>query len=203
MNEIRLQVRRARRRLVIQQFLSIVTWCLFGFLLLAAIGVAIPKIWPVSVKPEIWLWSWVGGSLGVAFLVASVWTYMVRRQSAEAAVEVDRRFGLREHVASSLTLSEQELQSEFGKALLQDAERRIARLNIGEQFRIATRWWNMLPIVPTAVIVAVALLLVDATERKQAAASSSENSAKDQQKLIERNEEAPGKAPQEGRTAKR
>jgi hypothetical protein len=185
MNEIRLQVRRARRRLVIQQFLSIVTWCLFGFLLLAAIGVAIPKIWPVSVRPEVWLWSWVGGSLGVAMLVACVWTYLVRRQSAEAAVEVDRRFGLRERVASSLTLSEQELQSEFGKALLQDAERRVARLNIGEQFRIALRWWNMLPIVPTAVIVAVALLLVDATERNPAVASSTAKSAKDTQKMID------------------
>lgn len=184
MNEIRLQVRRARRRLVIQQFLSIITWCLFGFLLLAAIGVAIPKIWPISVKPEIWLWSWVGGSLGVAFVVASIWTYFVRREAAEAAVEVDRRFGLRERVASSLTLSEKDLESEIGKALLQDAERRVARLNIAEKFRIALRWWNMLPILPTAVIVAIALLLVDATERKQASANSSSSAAQEKEKLI-------------------
>jgi hypothetical protein len=184
-NEIRIQVRRARRRLVIQQFLSIATWSFFGFLLLAALGVAIPKIWPVAVKPEVWLWSWVGGSLAIALLVASLWTYMVRRHSTDAAVELDRRFGLRERVASSLTLSEQERESEFGKALVQDAERRVARLNIAEQFRIALRWWNMLPIIPTAAIVAVALLLADATERKEAKANPNASANPEKDKIIE------------------
>lgn len=186
MNEIRLQVRRARRRLVIQQFLSIATWCFFGFLVLAAVGVAIPKIWPIGVKADIWLWSWVGGSLGLALVVASVWTYLVRRQANDAAVELDRRFELRERIASSLTLSEEERQSEFGKALIQDAERRVARLNIAEQFRIAVRWWNMLPIIPTAVIVAVVLLLADAAERKQAQAKGAVGTAdQEKQKIID------------------
>ncbi len=184
MNEIRLQVKRARRRLVIQQFLSIVTWCLFGFLLLAAAGVAIPKIWPIAVKPEIWLWSWVGGSLGVALIVASVWTYLVRRQAQFAAMELDKRFGLRERVASSLSLTEQESQSAFGKALLQDAERRVARLNISEQFRIVLGWWNMLPIVPTAIIVILALLIVDAAERKEAKAKSGTSASQEKDKIL-------------------
>lgn len=185
MKEIRLQVRRALRRLVIQQFLSIATWCLFGFLILAALGVAIPKIWPVAIRPEVWLWSWVGGSLGLAIVVASIWTYAVRRRAADAAVEVDRRFGLRERVASSLTLSQQELDSEFGKALIQDAERRVARLNVAEQFRIALRWWNMLPIVPTAAIIAVVLLLADATERKEAKAKTATSANPEKDKILD------------------
>jgi hypothetical protein len=185
MNEIRLQVRRARRRMVIQQFLSIATWCVFGFLLLAAIGVAIPKIWPIGVKSDIWLWSWVGGSLGLALLVATVWTYLVRRRAQDAAIELDRRFGLRERVASSLSLTEEEVQSEFGKALLQDAERRVARVNIAEKFRIAIAWWNMLPILPTAAIVAVALLIADAAERKKAEAKTASANTLDSKKVID------------------
>lgn len=185
MNEIRVQVQRARRRLVMEQFLSIASWCLFGFLIVAAIGVAVPKIWPIAVKSEIWLWSWVGGSLGVALLTATTWTYVVRKRISDAAVEVDRRFGLRERVASSLLLSDEDVQTEFGKALLQDAERRVARVNIAEKFRIAVRWWNMLPILPTAVIVVVAMLVADATERKQANAKTKTTAAAEKEKAIE------------------
>ena len=62
MNDLHLQVKKARRRLILQQFMSVVFWCLLIGLVVAAIGVAIPKIWPVGVASHVWLWSWVGGS---------------------------------------------------------------------------------------------------------------------------------------------
>ena len=47
MEEIKRQVGRARRRLIMQQFVSVAVWTLFAALLLAVIGLAVPKIWPL------------------------------------------------------------------------------------------------------------------------------------------------------------
>ena len=45
MNEINKQVARARRRMMIGKFFNILAWAAFAGLLLAVIGMAIPKIW--------------------------------------------------------------------------------------------------------------------------------------------------------------
>src|SRR5687768_17614580 len=79
MEEIKRQVNRAHRRLVLQQFLTIVAWSLFATLLVGAIGLTIPKIWVLSgIDREAWMWSWIGGSIAAGLLVAGVWTYIVR-----------------------------------------------------------------------------------------------------------------------------
>src|SRR5947208_8500936 len=95
MEEIKRQVSRAQRRLVLQQFLRVFGWSLFTSLLLAAIGLAVPRIWVLSVDPQIWDWSWIGGGLAVGLAMASIWTYCIRRSKLDAAIELDRRYGLR------------------------------------------------------------------------------------------------------------
>ncbi len=65
MDEIKRQVKRAHRRLVFQQFLSVFVWSMFVCLIVGLIGVAIPKIWAVNSDPAVWRWSWIGGSLAV------------------------------------------------------------------------------------------------------------------------------------------
>ena len=44
MNEINKQVSRAKRRLITGRFFRVLTWSMFAGLLLAAIGMVIPKI---------------------------------------------------------------------------------------------------------------------------------------------------------------
>src|SRR5262245_4636513 len=105
MEEIKRQVGRARRRLVLQQFLRVIGWSLFTSLLLAAIGLAIPRIWVLDVQQQVWDWSWIGGGIGVGLVMAAVWTYVIRRTRLDAAIELDRRFGLKERVSSTLALT--------------------------------------------------------------------------------------------------
>lgn len=169
MEEIRRQVGRARRRLVLEQFLRAAGWSLFATLLLAAIGLAIPRIWALPIQQQAWDWSWIGGGLAAGLIAAAVWTYVIRRSGLEAAIEIDRRFGLKERVSSTLALSPEELQSEIGTALVSDAIRRVERIDVREQFRVSPTWRALLPLAPALALIGLALL-PNAT-MKQAGAS--------------------------------
>src|SRR5438105_4702441 len=98
MEEIRRQVGRAQRRLVLQQFWRVFGWSLFATLLLATIGLAIPRIWALNVDQRQWDWSWIGGGVGAGMLTAAIWTYVIRWTRLDVAIEIDRRFGLKERV---------------------------------------------------------------------------------------------------------
>jgi len=157
MEEIRRQVIRARRRLVLQQFLKIAPWVFFVAFLIAAAGLAVPKLRPIGFldnaeSMRIWTWSWIGGAAGLALLVSSLWTWLVRRNALDAAIELDRRFGLKERISSSLALRADDRESAVGRALLEDAARRVAQIRVAEQFRIAPRWHAVAPLLPAAVI---------------------------------------------------
>jgi hypothetical protein len=194
MEKIRQQVATARRRMVAQQFFSIVGWSLFATLLIAAIGLAIPKIWVLQVDPSIWTWSWLGGSLGVGLLIATVWTYIARHAALEAAIEIDRRFQLKERVSSALSLSADELESEAGRALIDDAERRVNRIDVRDSFPVRFSWRTILPLVPALVIFVLVTFVDNATPKKQVQAAAEppkeseqvKRSAKELQKRLER-----------------
>src|SRR3954465_14205089 len=96
MEEIKRQVGRAQRRLVLQQFLRVFGWSLFATLLLAAIGLAIPRLWVLNIVQPTWDFSWIGGGLAAGLLLAGIWTYCIRRSRLDAAIELDRRYGLKE-----------------------------------------------------------------------------------------------------------
>lgn len=158
MDVLQLQVRRARRRLVLEQFIAIATWSLFVTLLVAVVGVAIPKIWVLAVDSQTWMWSWVGGSIGAGVLTAMIWTFCVRRSSLEAAIEIDRRFGLKERVSSTLALGPEERDTEIGKALVTDTARRVERIDVKDKFRLSPSWRNALPLLPAAIVALLAIL---------------------------------------------
>lgn len=206
MEEIKHQVAIARRRMVTRKFLTVVTWSMFAMLLIAVIGLAIPKIWVLNVNPEVWMWSWIGGAIGVGFLVAIVWTYVIRNNPIEAAIEIDRRFHLKERVSSALSLAPQDAESEIGQALVQDAVRRVERIDVREHFPVSVNWRALLPLIPAAAIFLLCTgLIPDATPKKQAQAANStalekkrvEKSAK---QLKERLARAEKKAKEKGLT---
>jgi hypothetical protein len=168
MEEIKRQVGRAQRRLVMQQFWRVFGLSFFATLILAAIGPALPRIWVLNVQPQIW--SWIGGAVGVGMLMAAIWTYVIRRTRLDAAIEIDRRFGLKERVSSALALGSEELNSDVGQALVSDAIRRVERIDVREQFHVSPTWRVALPLAP--VIAVAVLLMLPIAAMKQAEATS-------------------------------
>ena len=202
MEEIKRQVGRAHRRLVFQQFLRVMGWSLFATLLIAVIGLAVPRIWVLAVDRSIWDWSWIGGGIVAGFLVAGVWTWLIRRSKLDAAIEIDRRFGLKERVSSTLALNAEELSTEIGSALVTDAVRRVERIDVREQFRVSPTWRALLPLAP-AIAIAVLCLLQYATERKAGATTEQQVQVKQQiktatQKLQQKIRESEKRAAEEG-----
>src|SRR4051812_47809392 len=112
MDQLRKQVARARRRLIIEQFLGRLVWCLLGALSIAAIAIAVPRATVIEGLSTNWDYGWLIGGFVAAIVVAAVWTFVSNRSPIDAAIEIDRRFDLRERVASSLSLSPEEQASE-------------------------------------------------------------------------------------------
>ncbi len=199
MDLIRRQVAQARRRLLLQQFSAIAPWCLFTTLLLAAIALAVPKIWVLKLDPTIWLWSWIGGACGLGLLTGIVWTYVKRRDSIDAAMEIDRRFGLKERVSSAFSLQPDELNTEAGRALISDAMQRVEMIVVSERFGVATGWRPLLPLGTAVTAFIIAFFVPNAVDEKAQAAATTAAQQKQQiktsaqelqKKLAKKKEEA-------------
>ena len=159
MDQLRKQVARARRRLVAEQFLNRLIWCLLGSMSLVAVALAAPRIFVIEGLPANWDQAWAIGGVIAALVATSGWTFLSNRSPIDAAIEIDRRFDLRERVASSLSLSADERSSEAGQAVVNDALRAIGRIDVDEKFRIGVgrrAWW---PLVPAAIAFACISLL--------------------------------------------
>ncbi len=178
MEEIKRQVSRARRRLMLQQFLRVIGWSLFASLLVAAIGLAVPRIWVLPVEARVWDLGWVAGGAILGLIMAGLWTYLIRRSSLDAAIELDRRFGLKERVSSALALGPDELSSDVGRALVTDAIRRVERLDVREEFKVAPTWRLVLPLLPAAVLIGLAMLPAAAMKKAEATTQKSEETKK-------------------------
>jgi hypothetical protein len=162
MDILRKQVGRAQRRLILQQFLTVLVWSLFATLLVAFFALAVPKVWPLPVDASIWTASWLGGALAAGVLSAVAWTIAFGHSRIDAAIELDRRFGLKERVSSSLALGQEDLRGEMGQALVQDAVRRISRIDVTERFGIKGRWATLLPLVPATAVFVLMLAVPNA-----------------------------------------
>ncbi len=171
---IRKQVSRARRRLWVELFLNRLVRCWFVALLAAAAAIAVPKLVAIENLPVPWTAWWLGGALGAGLLVALVWTWIRGRSELEAAMEIDRRFDLKERIASSLSLSPAEASTPAGSALINNALHSIGRLEIDQRFRIRLGRSAWLPLGPALL----ALLLVGFVDNKEALSSSDPNATK-------------------------
>lgn len=174
MEEIKRQVSRARRRLVLEQLLRVVGWSLFASLLIAAIGMAIPRIWVLAIDRQAWDIGWIAGGAAVGLLIASIWTYVIRRSPLEAAIELDRRYGLKERISSALALGPDELSSDIGQALVSDAIRRVERIDVGQEFKVAPTWRLVLPLVPVIALGMIATLPLAAAKKAEATSQQPE-----------------------------
>jgi hypothetical protein len=169
MDPLKRQVRIARRRLGLQLFLRALAWCWFGTLLAASIVIGLDKFYPLSIASS----AWGVAALATGVLLALAWTWSHRRSELEAALEIDRRFGLKERVSSSLSLAEPELATPAGQAVVQDAVRRLERLDVAGQFRVRLGRWAWLPVLPALLGFGLATFLKPAVDENQAIATTS------------------------------
>ncbi|OHB70541.1 MAG: hypothetical protein A2V70_18635 [Planctomycetes bacterium RBG_13_63_9] len=192
MEELEKQVRRAYRRMGWGRFLGVLAWCWFATLLVALVLITVDKFYPTGVVP----WAWGAGALGLGLVMAGGWILATRRSPLEAAIEIDRRFALKERVASSLSLPAEDRRSEAGIALIDDAARRVRRVDVSAKFGIAPGKQILLPLLPALAAVLVALFVgVDSPAQAKTAPQIEKQRVKAsakamRQKLAERRKEA-------------
>lgn len=178
MDQLHKQVARARRRLILEQFLARLVWCLLGAFTLAAVAVAAPRVFVIDGLPANWDLACLLGGLGCAVVAATAWTFVSNRSPLDAAIEIDRRFDLRERVASSLSLSPEDQTSDAGRAVVNDAVRAVQRIDVDEKFRVRVGRWAWWPLVPAAIV----FVLVAFVDNRQASSSIDPNAtAKNEQ----------------------
>lgn len=190
MDQLSKQVRRVQGYLYRQQLVQSLPWCWFAALVVAAGLVGLDKYRPLPVTT----WGIVGGALGVGLLAALGWSYWRRRGAVDAAIEIDRRFGLKERVSTMIALGPDALETPAGAALLRDVLRRVASLDLGERFKVSLSRWSWIPLIPAIATVMVALFVDSSTAASRAIAKTPpidvkqqvQNSSKHlQQKLAE------------------
>jgi hypothetical protein len=180
MDQLHEQVARARRRLVLEQFLAHAVRCVFAALVVATVGIAVPRLIAIHSLPSRWDAICLVCALGCGLWAAIAWTYMKSRSALEAAVEIDRRFDLRERVASSLSLSPEDQTTDAGRALMSDAVRAVSRIDVNEKFRVRLSRRAWLPLVPAVI----AFLLMIFVDTREAASNLDPNSAANTQEQI-------------------
>jgi septal ring factor EnvC (AmiA/AmiB activator) len=175
MDEIRRVIHQARRRLVMQQLVEACTWSLMASFAVTFCAILIPKFWHIGVDGETWRNTWLIAGTVTGLLLGSMWTFFRGRNVMDAAIEIDHRCHLQERISSLVSLSNTDLQSEAGRALLEDAERHLRRVDVHEHFRNQFHWRSLLPITAAVVVFLSAFLIRDAeSDSVEAAADSVE-----------------------------
>ncbi len=160
MNQVQSKVRNARRRIMLAKFGQALCVTLFVALIVATVAIALPALRVMPVDFHQWVYSWLGGCSLAAVLAAAVYTAVTAPSLESVASEVDRRFGLRERLSSSLTLDREEQDSDFGMALMADAEKRANQLDVSDRFSLKPSRLGWLPVAIVPVL-AIVLMLVE------------------------------------------
>jgi myosin heavy subunit len=151
MRELEKPVARVFRRLRYQRFLATLVWSWAVGLALVAGLLAGEKLSNRKLKAPDWAPFAVAGLLGV--VIAAGVSIASGPSRLDAAVALDRVFHLNERVSSALTLPGELRESPAGRALLADAAKKVADLDVASEFglRLPRRAWVVL--IPATVAV--------------------------------------------------
>jgi hypothetical protein len=129
------QVNRVQQRLFLTSFLSCLAWCWSAALLLAAAWFFVQ---PLFVEDGAdWLrWSVLGGLMAAATVTAAYWAVRDVPNAVLAALSLDEKFGLKERATTAITLDTDSAQTPVGRALLADADSKVAGLDVASRFPV-------------------------------------------------------------------
>jgi hypothetical protein len=130
---------RARRRLVLQTLAHALVVAWTAALALSAVAFLVDHYWPQPATEGL-RWAVAGGLFALATVAAAVWTYRQSPSRLATALSLDERFGLRERVTTSLTLTDDQRASAAGQALLADVNERLGSLDVGSRFPLRFGW---------------------------------------------------------------
>ncbi|MGE3820839.1 MAG: hypothetical protein AB7I30_15605 [Isosphaeraceae bacterium] len=187
MRELEGPIGRVWRRLRFQRFLSALVWCWAGTLGVVAVANAAAWLSSQTLPGPTWMPFAISGGLGI---VAAALIALVSGPSrVDAAVAIDHAFHLNERLSTALTLPDELKESPAGRALLADAIRKVADLDVRPAFgpRVPRLAW--VPLVPGAL--ALGLLFVP--EIAQIRANAKVTEPKLDKKLVTEQAKALGK----------
>jgi uncharacterized coiled-coil DUF342 family protein len=167
----------ARRRMMVHSILNRLA-LVWGVALAAGLGWFMAEPWLVEAPPAWLRWSVLGALAGVATIIAIVWTIRTAPSRRDIALEIDLRFSLRERLTTALGLSDQELNSPAGQAVLADATEKITGLPVGTKFPVRLAWHSSM--VP---VLAACLALVAFFYQPNVGQATEEDNASPEQKL--------------------
>jgi tetratricopeptide (TPR) repeat protein len=170
MNRIESKVRSARRRMILGRFGQALSVTLFAALIVATLAIALPALRAINIDFTSWVYSWIGGCVAAAVVAAAIYAAVTAPSVESVAAEVDKRFGLRERLSSSLTLGADERESEFGLALVSDADKRASQLEVSDRFSLKPTKLGWLPISIIPVL-AIVLMLVEPMSESSASSA--------------------------------
>jgi hypothetical protein len=147
---------RVWRRMRFQRFLSALVWAWAAGLAVVAVVLAVEKFARLDVPGPDWAPFAVAGALGL--VLATVVACLGGPTRVDAAVAIDRSFHLNERLSTTLTLPPDLLDTSAGRALLADAIKHVADLDVSTAFspRLPRLAW--VPLVPAALAVTMLLL---------------------------------------------
>jgi uncharacterized coiled-coil DUF342 family protein len=183
-------VARARRRLLCERLLNGTAAGLSAGLAVS-LGWLLAEPWILQTPPDWLRWTVLGSAAGVGFLAGVVWAIVAAPSRAAAALELDRRFDLRERVTTAVGLRPDERATPAGQAVVADASAKVAALRVGERFPVRPRPHAAgVPALAGAVALAVLfyhpdtdrLLASDEGETKQTKADDKKKAADAQAK---------------------
>ena len=158
MRELEKPVAQVFRRLRLQRFVSSLVWVLAIALLLVAVVLGVSKALDHALPgPE---WAPFAIACGVGALIAALIAIFTGPSRLDAAVAIDHAFHLNERVSTALTLPSDLRKTSAGHALLADARKKLAELDVTSAFgpKLPRRAWVVL--IPASL--AVSMLFVPA-----------------------------------------
>lgn len=143
-------VREARRRLIIGDLLVTIPRCLTAYLALAAIAISISKLLPLGVDQLGWTCGWIIAAILATIGHACLRVIRYSPSSLSSAVEVDRRYQLRERLSSAWSIGSSPDASPLTQALLADASSKAATIDLRDHFPLLlprTSLWLTIPLL--------------------------------------------------------
>ncbi len=155
------QIGKAHVRLFLRTFANMLVWCVSAGLIVSCAWFLVEPF--VVPEAAVWLRWTVGGALvSCSMLAAFLLSWRFCPSRLDAALLLDRRFGLKERATTSFMLPGNLRATPAGQALLEDAGRCIGGLHVGTRFPVSVGW-SAAAVPLCAALLAVIVLFYNPT----------------------------------------